>query len=219
MNGVHDMGGMHGFGPVVAERDEPVFHTPWERRAFALTMAMGAWRRWNLDMSRYARERMPPADYLAASYYERWLWGLRTLLVEHGFVSPEELDRPDDRPAAAPRPGVLTPDGVPRLLRNRRAARLADPVPPKFKPGDRVAARNVHPTGHTRLPRYVRGHRGVIDRDHGVFIFADSHAAGLGPKPQHVYSVRFAGRELWGPAAPANDAVYVDLWDDHLDPA
>jgi len=221
MNGVHDMGGMHGFGPVVAERDEPVFHTPWERRAFALTMAMGAWRRWNLDMSRYARERMPPAEYLAASYYERWLWGLGTLLVEHDFVTPEELHHRRGLPAAAAAPlsGALTADGVPRLLRNRRAARLPDPVPPKFKPGDRVAARNVHPTGHTRLPRYVRGHRGVIDRDHGVFVFADSHAAGLGPKPQHVYSVRFTGRELWGPAAPANDAVYVDLWDDHLDPA
>jgi nitrile hydratase len=222
MNGVHDLGGMHGFGPVEAEPDEPVFHAPWERRAFALTMAMGAWRKWNLDMSRSARERMPPAEYLAASYYERWLWGLEALLIEHGFVTPAELARPGARIAAAPaepRPGALRVPDVPRLLRNRRAARLDDPVPPKFKPGDRVVARNLHPVGHTRLPRYVRGRQGVVDRDHGVFIFPDAHAAGLGKKPQHVYSVRFAARELWGPEAPARDHVYVDLWDDYLDPA
>jgi nitrile hydratase len=110
-------------------------------------------------------------------------------------------------------------DGVPRLLANRRAARLDDPVPPKFKAGDAVVGRSMNPPGHTRVPRYVRGRRGVIDRDHGVFIFPDTHAAGLGQKPQHVYSVRFAARELWGPDGHPRDAVYVDLWDDYLDPA
>ena len=105
------------------------------------------------------------------------------------------------------------------LLQNRRAARLDDPVPSKFKAGDAVLARNVNPAGHTRIPRYVRGRRGVVDRDHGVFIFPDTHAAGLGRKPQHVYSVRFAADELWGPDGHAKDAVYVDLWDDYLDPA
>jgi hypothetical protein len=116
-------------------------------------------------------------------------------------------------------PGVLRAPDVPRLLQNRRAARLEDSVPPRFKPGDRVAARTLNPVGHTRLPRYVRGRRGVIDRDHGVFIFPDTHAAGLGRKPQHVYSVRFTARELWGSEAPPQNAVYVDLWDDYLDPA
>ena len=98
-------------------------------------------------------------------------------------------------------------------------ARLPDEVPPRFKAGERVAARNIHPTGHTRLPRYARGKHGVIDRDHGVFIFADASAMGQGPKPQHLYSVRFAARELWGREASARDAIYLDLWDDHLDPA
>ncbi len=240
MNGVHDMGGMHGFGPVVREEppegrdrrraggpprpgelDEPVFHAEWERRAFALTLAMGAWSKWNIDMARSSRERMPPAEYLAATYYERWLWGLRTLLVEQGFVTPEELDRPPAGPPrrGEPQPGALRAADVPKLLRNRRGARLDDPVPPRFKPGDRVVARSLNPPGHTRLPRYIRGRRGAIDRDHGVFIFPDSNAAGLGKKPQHVYSVRFTGRELWGAEAPANDRVYVDLWDDYLDPA
>jgi nitrile hydratase len=225
MNGAHDLGGMHGFGPVVAERNEPVFHAEWERRAFGLTLAMGAWRRWNLDMSRSVREQMPPAEYLATSYYEHWLFGLERLLVEHGFASPEELDRvrrgepvPVGEPTAV-KDGALRPDGVPRMLRNRRAARLDDPVAPKFRVDQAVLARNLHPPGHTRVPRYVRGRRGVVAIDHGVFIFPDTHAAGEGTKPQHVYSVRFAARELWGADAPARDSVYVDLWDDYLEAA
>lgn len=223
MNGAHDLGGMHGFGPVVAEPDEPVFHAAWERRAFGLTLAMGAWRRWNLDMSRFAREQMPPAAYLATSYYEHWLFGLLRLLAEHGFASPDELERvrrgepaPVGEPAGV-QDGALRPEGVPRMLRNRRAARLDDPVPPKFRVDQAVLARNIHPTGHTRVPRYVRGRRGVVAIDHGVFVFPDTHAAGQGPKPQHVYSVRFSAKELWGPDAPARDSVYVDLWDDYLE--
>jgi nitrile hydratase subunit beta len=226
MNGVHDLGGMHGFGPVGLEPREPVFHAEWERRTFALTLAMGAWRRWNLDMSRHAREQMPPAEYLATSYYEHWLWGLERLLERHGFLARADLDRrvregadPDRPGAVEPLAGALRADGIPRLLRNRRAARLDDPIPPKFKEGDEVVARRMNPPGHTRIPRYVRGRRGVIDRDHGVFIFPDTHAAGLGRKPQHVYSVRFAARELWGPDGHLRDAVYVDLWDDYLEPA
>lgn len=228
MNGAHDLGGMHGFGPVVAEPDEPVFHAEWERRAFGLTLAMGAWRRWNLDMSRSAREQMLPAEYLATSYYERWLFGLERLLLEKGFVLPEELARvqrgePTPRePAEVPatvKEGALRPEAVPRVLHNRRAARLDDPVPPKFVVGQAVLAKNMHPLGHTRIPRYVRGRRGMVAIDHGVFIFPDTHAAGEGTKPQHVYSVRFAAQELWGPDAPARDSVYVDLWDDYLEVA
>jgi nitrile hydratase len=226
MNGVHDLGGMHGFGPVVLEPDEPVFHAEWERRTFALNLAMGGWRRWNLDMGRSMVEQMPPAEYLATGYYEHWLWRLERLLERHGFLARADLDRrvregadPGAPGPAEPLPGALRREDVPRLLRNRRAARLDDPVPPQFKARDAVRARNVNPVGHTRIPRYVRGRSGVIDRDHGVFIFPDTHAAGLGQKPQHVYSVRFAARELWGPEAHPQDAVYVDLWDDYLDPA
>jgi hypothetical protein len=110
-------------------------------------------------------------------------------------------------------------DVAPRVVWNRRGARRDEPVPPRFRPGERVVARNRHPSGHTRIPRYVRGRQGVVARDHGVFVFPDTHALGLGPTPQHVYSIRFAARELWGPDAPPTDAVYVDLWDDYLDPA
>jgi nitrile hydratase len=219
------MGGMHGMGPVVPEKDEPVFHHAWERRAFAVTLATGFLGRWNIDMARFAREQMPPAEYLATTYYEHWLWGLDRLLVEQGLLSREEIDaRLAGRRAAAPaaRPADLRPlaaADVPRALARSKGARLADAVAPRFKADDRVVTRKINPPGHTRLPRYARGRQGVIAHDRGVFIFPDTHAAGLGPKPQHLYSVRFTARELWGPEAGARDAVHIDLWDDYLDPA
>jgi len=224
MNGAHDLGGMHGFGSVVPEPDEPAFHADWERRAFGLTLAMGAWRRWNLDMSRSAREQMPPAEYLATTYYEHWLFGLKRLMVEHGLVSADEIARAhrgELTPAGsgALQDGALRAAGVERMLRNRRAARLDEPVAPKFRVDQAVLARNIHPVGHTRVPRYVRGRRGVVAIDHGVFVFPDSHAAGEGKKPQHVYTVRFTARELWGPQASPRDTVCVDLWDDYLEAA
>lgn len=218
MNGVHDMGGMHGMGPVEIEENEPVFHAPWEARVFALTIAAAAHRRWNIDMSRHSRERMPPAEYLAATYYERWLHGLETLLVEKGLVSAGELrsGRPDGRGDGT---RTLRPEGVAEFLRVRIRARREDDVAPKFRAGDPVLARNIHPPGHTRLPRYARGRRGTVERDHGVFVFPDTSAMTGDARPQHLYSVRFAARELWGPAAPARDSVTLNLWDDHLEPA
>jgi nitrile hydratase len=223
MNGVHDMGGMHGLGPIEVEPDEPWFHHEWERRAFALTLAAGFLGEWNIDMSRYARERIPGPDYLASTYYEKWLWGLERLLVEKGLVPQAELDA-RRRDAAAPalrtgHPRRLAAANVRAMLVKGGSARAQQEIAPRFKPGDRVVARNAHPTGHTRLPRYARGRAGTVDRDHGVFIFADAHAMGLGQKPQHLYSVRFSAQALWGPEARPRDAVYVDLWDDHLEPA
>lgn len=217
MNGVHDLGGMHGFGPVVIENNEPVFHSEWEKRAFALTLACGFLGRWNIDMGRYAREQMPPAEYLATSYYEHWFFGLEKLLVEQGLISAQELAT--GRAAGrAVEPRAVAAAEVATRLRNRRHARVDAEVAPKFSVGDSVVARNLNPAGHTRLPRYARGRRGVIARDHGVFVFADTHAMKRDKKPQHCYSVRFAARELWGAGAPARDSVYLDLWDDHLDP-
>lgn len=218
MNSIHDMGGMHGMGRVEIERDEPVFHARWEASVLALQLACNFHGRWNIDMARYARERIPPAEYLAATYYEKWLRGLETLLVEQGLVTPNELEAGHAGSKASGMAPLHAP-GVATFLRNRRHARLDDKVPPKFKPGDRVITHNDHPVGHTRLPRYARGRHGVVDRDHGVFIFADTHAMTRDKKPQHCYSVRFTARELWGAGASARDSVYVDLWDDHLDPA
>jgi nitrile hydratase len=225
MNGVHDMGGMHGMGPVVAETNEPVFHTAWERRTFAITMAAGFLGKWNIDMSRFARELMPPAEYLAASYYERWLFGLEVLVVATGLMSKNEIEAAVDgtTPAVGTTPEppfrVLQASDVGKVLLKGGSARVDADVAAKFRAGDRVLARNINPVGHTRIPRYVRGRRGVVDRDHGVFVFPDTHAAGEGQKPQHVYSVRFTAHELWGADPSSRHAVYVDLWDDYLEPA
>jgi len=218
MNGAHDMGGVHGFGPVVQEHDEPNFHAPWEARAFALTLASGGGR-WNLDMSRFARENVPPANYLARSYYEMWLEGLETLIVQSGMVTANELKaaRAGDHFEPVQQPG-FTADKVEPAMRSGGSARVDEPVAPLFTPGQRVRASRNTPHTHTRCPQYVRGCEGVIDRDHGVFVFPDTNAEQLGEKPQHVYAVRFEADELWG-SANQGGAVYVDLWDDYLEPA
>ena len=218
MNGVHDMGGQHGMGPVEYEKDEPVFHSAWEGRVYALTRATRAWGKWTLDASRYALEILPPADYLRMSYYERWLTRLETEAVKYGFATREELQSGKAAAASSRATPVFTVAMAGRL--NRGIPSSLDPnVRPVFKVGQRVRARNMHPMGHTRLPRYARGKVGVVTRDHGVYVFPDTAAHGQGEKRQHVYSVRFTSRELWGPAASARDSVHLDLWDDYLEKA
>jgi nitrile hydratase beta subunit len=217
MNGVHDMGGMHGMGPIRREQDEPVFHERWESRVIALNRAVGAWGKWNIDASRHVKELIPPADYLRISYYEKFLIGMTELLVASGLVTRAEVE--SGKPARSSKKATppLTVDKVAQLVVNGVPASRDTPVTPKFRVGQRVRARNLNPTGHTRLPRYARGKLGTIERDHGVFVFPDTNAHFLGEHPQHVYSVRFAARELWGEQVPSQDAVYVNLWDDHLE--
>jgi nitrile hydratase subunit beta len=219
MNGVHDMGGMHGMGPVQYEKNEPVFHTDWESRVFALVLATGAWGKWNIDASRHSREVIPPAEYLRMSYYEKWYAGLIGLLINSSLVMHTEVESGVPATGLAKATPPLTADKIPAMLATRINASRDVKVPPRFQAGQRVRARNMHPVGHTRLPRYVRAKLGTIDRDHGVFVFPDTNAHFLGEKPQHVYSVRFAARELWGQQAAPRDSVYVDLWDDYLEPA
>jgi len=219
MNGVHDMGGMHGMGPVEYEDNEPVFHARWEARTFALNCLMRAWKRWNLDRSRHAIERIPAAEYLRMSYYEKWFVGLVGLLLESGLVSRAEIESGAPRAEAAKATPPTTAEQAVATLSRVGSPRRDATVAPQFHRGQPVRARNLNPAGHTRLPRYARGKLGTIDRDHGVFVFPDTHAHFLGEKPQHVYSVRFAARELWGESASPRDSVYVDLWDDYLEPA
>jgi len=203
VNGGQDLGGTHGFGPVVAEPNEPVFHAEWERRAFAITVATGFLGRWNIDMSRWHRENRDPRDYLSSSYYELWLKGLESLIEDTRL-----LEQKVEAPGAAK---------MRTLLASSRGAKVDADVPAAFRVGDRVRVKNAHPRTHTRMPRYCRGKSGVIEADHGVYVFPDTHALGLGPKPQHCYSVRFSAEELWG--EKRNDSVHIDLWDDYLDPA
>jgi nitrile hydratase beta subunit len=217
MNGVHDMGGMQGFGPVGPEPNEPVFHEWWEGRVFGMTRLLRVGR-WNLDHSRHQLELLPPAEYLRMSYYERWLTRLVKRLLANNAVTTEELERGAPAPGTVKATPPVTVDMVPPLVTRRGSARREGDVAPRFSVGQPVRARNVHPTGHTRLPRYARGKQGVVAIDHGVFLFPDTNAQFLGEKPQHVYSVRFAARELWGEEASPRDFVHIDMWDDYLEP-
>lgn len=224
MNGVHDLGGMHGFGPVEREPAEPVFHAGWEKRVWGLSRACVAQGVFNQDEARHGIERMDPVAYLRSSYYERWLARTLRLLVEKGVLTEAELAERIRRLAArpdAPAPRPADPTLGPRLLEALRARpvyRRAGP-PPRFGPGDPVLTRHDHPDGHTRLPRYARGKRGVIDRVHGVYVFPDANAHGGGEQPHALYSVRFEADELWGPTAQPRALVHIDLWERYLTPS
>ena len=211
------MGGMQGMGPVQYEKNEPVFHAAWEGRVYALNRALRAWRKWTLDTDRHGVELIPPDDYLRMSYYERWATRMFAQVVKFGLVTKEEIESGRPAPGSARATPPLTAEMSSRFL-TRGIPSSDDPkVKPLFKVGQHVRARNMHPLGHTRLPRYARGKSGTIVRDHGVYSFPDTTAHFLGEKRQHVYSVRFAARELWGASASPRDSVYLDLWDDYLE--
>lgn len=211
MNGLHDMGGWHGFGPVDAEADEPVFHQRWEGRVFALMTTLGS----NIDHSRHAVERLDPVTYLVNGYYGRWLAALERGLEEAGVITAAELDA---RAAAtttirAPRPGGAAPAWRPAPMPVNRDVDRA----PAFAVGQRVVTRNHQPPGHTRLPAYARCRRGTVRLVHAAMVFPDDHAHGRGENPQYVYAVAFTGEELWGAAAEAGTVVVLDLFESYLD--
>lgn len=219
MNGPHDLGGQMGFGAVAPETDEPIFHADWEKRALGVTLCAGAMGHWNIDESRHARESLHPATYYASSYYEIWTRALERLLVRHGFVSADELAEGEASAGGAQPRRVLQADAVAQTLARGGPCDRSVDQEPLFAEGARVRARNIHPQGHTRLPRYVRGRVGRIERVHGGFVFPDSNAHGLGEAPQRLYTVVFDGRELWGEAADPTLSVSVDAWESYLEPA
>jgi len=217
VNGIHDMGGMQDMGPVRPEKNEPVFHAPWERRIFGIWMAVdGDWSDYD---ARYQKEQIPPVEYLRMSYYERVMTGLVGMMLKSGMVTQSELDTGTPIQGTTKPKSVLSAAEVPSAIAKGSPAILSVSVAPHFQAGQRVRARNINPVGHTRLPRYTRGKLGTIERDHGVFAFPDAQTQGLGDKPQHVYGVRFSARELWGKEASQHDSVYVAMWDDYLEPA
>ena len=216
-NSVHDIGGMHGFGPVEAEAEEPVFHADWEARVYALQRAMGATGLWTIDGGRASLENLPPIEYLAASYYKRWFLGLERRVVAHGLVSEDEISA-----GRALRPGVrlnrkLTLDDA-RAMSFAHFDRPAS-SPARFKTGDRVRTKNMHPKTHTRLPRYARDKLGTVEAVRGCHVFPDSAALGTGENPQWLYTVVFAGRELWGEEADPSIKVSIEAFESYLLPA
>jgi nitrile hydratase subunit beta len=214
MNGAHDAGGQMGHGPVVPEANEPVFHAAWEQRMYAVMSATGEIGGWNLDEDRSACEAMPPLQYVSTSYYEHWLQGLETLLQKHGLATAEEIKAGRVRQQGLKRV-PLAADAVGPALIARNSYRRNVKHPPRFAVGDGVLARRINPLGHTRLPRYLRGHAGTIIRHHGAHVFPDSNALGQGENPQHLYTVQFKASEVWG--ATTASTISADLWEPYLE--
>ena len=220
MNSIHDIGGMDNIGPVPIEKDEPVFHGDWERKVYAMTLATMGAGIFVTDEVRYMTETIPPKDYLSFKYYEKWLYSLEQMMLHKNVLTQQELESGAvSEPDLAAGIEAASLDRMQHGMKNRMPVFVDTDSPPRFKAGDAVIARNINPLHHTRLPRYIRGRRGVVEMDHGIFLLPDTNAHGGPDKPQHVYSVRFSARELWGADAPARDSLYIDLFDDYMDHA
>jgi nitrile hydratase len=217
MDGPHDMGGVKGYGPVKPEPDEPVFHAEWEKRAFALTLACAAPGAWNIDMSRSARESLP--DYLDRSYYEIWFAALEKMLEQRKLVGEDEVDAGHSLHEAKKVARTLAPGDVAKVLYRGGPTEREAKTAALFKAGDRVRMKNINPPTHTRLPRYVRGHLGTIERVIGFHVFPDSNATGAGENPQWLYTVIFDARELFGAEGDPASRVSVDAWEPYLERA
>lgn len=212
MRGGQDLGGMHGLGPIVREENEPAFHSDWERRCFALTLAMGATGAWNIDESRHARENRHPADYMKMSYYEIWLAGLEKLLDAHRLGAAHAPD-----PDAVSR--RLAAENVDRVLAAGGPSERDAPAPPVFAEGDLVKVGIFAGPGHTRAPGYVQGRQGIVEHHHGAHVFPDTNAHGRGESPRHLYTVSFSATDLFGETARQGDRVQADLWEPYLEAA
>jgi nitrile hydratase subunit beta len=218
MDGVHDMGGMHGFGKVEPEQDEPVFHAPWEGRTLALNRAMGYTGIWTIDQTRAGIERLPPDVYLSSSYYKKWETRLENMIVELGLAGRDELDAGHALRPGTPLKRKLTAADVPTTLSRGSFSRPSQ-APPLFAAGDKVRTKNIHPATHTRLPRYARGKSGVVEAVRGCHVYPDTVAIGQGENPQWLYTVVFEGRELWGDGTDASLKVSIEAFEPYLEPA
>ncbi len=228
-NSIHDMGGMHGFGPIEPEANEPVFHADWEKRVLAMQRATGAFGLWTIDGGRASLENLPPLGYLASSYYRRWFLGLERRLVAHGLVGEDEIAS-----GRSLRPGLglnrkLSLDDAKNWRGPMASYERPAPAPARFKAGDRVRARNINPATHTRLPRYARDKMGMVEAVRGCHVFPDSAAIGPteqarglkahGDNPQWLYTVVFPARELWGEAADPAVSLSIEAFEPYLLPA
>ena len=219
MNGPQDLGGQMGFGPVAPEKDEPLFHADWEKRALGLTLAAGAMGHWNIDESRHMRESLHPADYYSSTYYEIWIKALERLLQRHGFVTTDELRKGRALAEGTKPKRFLKAEDVPATLEKGGPCNRPIDAVPRFKAGDRVRTHNFNPQTHTRLPRYARGKNGVVEAVREGFVLPDTNAHGKGENPQFVYTVTFTGGEIWGDGADASLTISIDAWESYLEPA
>lgn len=219
MNGAHDLGGAMGFGLVEPEPEDVRFHAGWEPLVLALTLAAARPGGWSIDESRHARESLPPPLYLTLSYYEIWLAATEKLLVAHGLVDADELAAGRSLRPGVPAPAPLDAAGTADVLATGAPTERAAPATPRFGTGERVRARVMHPHGHTRLPRYVRGRCGVVESRRGAHVLPDARAHGHGEAPEQLYTVVFTGPELWGPDADPTTTISVDAWESYLEPA
>ena len=219
MNGIHDMGGMQGFGPIDREENEPLWHAPWEPRMFAVGSALGAWGRWPIDASRGQIESMGAEAYLRSGYYEKRLPATIANAIRHGLITAREAETGQPDPAAPKATPPLTADMVDGAMKRGSPTARATERQAAFQIGDAVRTRNLNPETHTRLPRYARDKPGVIVLLHGAHVFPDTNALLQGENPQPLYTVKFRARDLWGEAANPRDTVCIDLWEDYLEPA
>lgn len=220
MNSVADMGGMDGFGKVTVETGEPIFHEVWEAHAVAIHLALALGGSWLDDECRFSIESMGNLHYLTTSYYEHWLYFIEDLLTKKGIVTSAEIDAARLINSAKGSAFVtkMSPDAALETFFAAGTHFQPTDQDPRFSEGQKVMARNLNPTTHTRLPRYVRGKTGTVLKHLGSFGFPDTRAHGLGEHVQHAYSVRFESRELWGPQGRAGDAVMLDMFDSYLEP-
>lgn len=223
MNSIHDLGGMHGMGPLPLEENEPIWHADWERGAFGVNILLLMAGVYNADESRHAMEKIPALHWLASPYYEHWVDGVARILTEKGIATAEELRSGQ---SAAPLPDSLRDLASVPVDEIEKACTTNHPVTgpvatePAFKQGDKVRAVNINPRTHTRLPRYIRGHVGTVVRYAGPLLYADARAHGSSPDTaKHSYCVRFEGHALWGPDAGPKDAVYIDLYETYIERA
>lgn len=224
MNGVHDLGGLDGLGPVNPSPDEPVFHSEWEKRVFSMFLPF-VLAGLNLDQFRHGIEKLHPVEYLAGRYYEHWLHTIEHGLISKGIIDEHELERRTRQYLENPE-APLPEGGDPgqaetlvQIYRTGASTRRDSDAQPKFEPGDRVRVRNINPSGHTRCARYLRGKEGVVERVHGAFVFPDSNASEEGENPQPVYNVRFDAAEVWGDQDGQRQSIRFDLWEPYLEAA
>jgi nitrile hydratase len=219
MNGVHDMGGMDGFGMVAPDPHEVPFHADWQARSFALNRVMGSAGEWNIDVGRYWIETLPPAVYLSSSYYRKWFLRLERLCLDRGLVSEAELA--SGRSSGPGRPLKRKPLSGPQA--GAAVSRPNHDQPPRapavFAVGQKVRARKIHPRSHTRLPRFARGHVGTIERIQGCHTFPDAMVEKGIEQGEWLYTVVFDGRELWGPDAEDGTSISIEAFEPYLEPA